>query len=64
MLKHPYSNFTSSEAWKIIQQSLEDLVVNNDIEIKTLPEYVIGYLVKNLSKNKLLLEDIKKENHF
>ncbi len=64
MIKHPYSKFTSSEAWKIIQDSFEDLVVNNDIEIKTLPEYVVGYLIKNLSKNKLLLENTRKEKQF
>ncbi|CAG8547619.1 16004_t:CDS:2, partial [Racocetra fulgida] len=42
----------------IIARLLEELINNQDIELKTSPEYVIGYLVEKL-RNKDLRDEIK-----
>ena len=49
--KTPYQQYRDTEEWAIIANSLKELENNQDIELKTTPEYIIGYLVENL-KNK------------
>jgi len=36
--------------WKHVKKAVRDLIDNKDIKINTHPDYVIGYLVENLSK--------------
>ena len=52
----PYSQFRKTEEWVIIEYLLKELEDNQDIELKTAPEYVIGYLVEKL-RNKDLFKD-------
>jgi hypothetical protein len=54
----PYIHYQNTEEWAIIAHLLEELISNQDIELKTSPEYVIGYLVEKL-RNKDLREEIK-----
>lgn len=46
---HPYSEFENSDLWNAIKDGLNDLIVNQDIEIKTPEDYVVGYLCKMIS---------------
>lgn len=41
-----------SELWEIIRQCLENLEENQDINITTNKEYVIGYICKMIFKAK------------
>jgi hypothetical protein len=52
----PYVQYKNTEEWVIIEYLLNELESNQDIELKTAPEYVIGYLVEKL-RNKDLLKD-------
>ena len=52
----PYSQFRKTEEWAIIEYLLKELENNQDIELKTAPEYVIGYLVEKL-RNKDFLKN-------
>lgn len=52
----PYAQYKNTEEWVIIEYLLNELENNQDIELKTAPEYVIGYLVEKL-RNKDLLKD-------
>ena len=52
----PYAQYKNTEEWVIIEHLLNELETNQDIELKTAPEYVIGYLVEKL-RNKDLLKD-------
>jgi len=47
-MNHPYKEFENSRAWKALREGLEDLVANQDLQITTAPEYVIGSLCKAL----------------
>ena len=57
-LNTPYTNYRDTEEWVIIEYLLKELESNQDIELKTAPEYVIGYLVEKLRNRDLL----RKEN--
>ena len=52
----PYAHYRDTEEWVIIEYLLKELESNQDIELKTAPEYVIGYLVEKL-RNKDLFKD-------
>ena len=56
----PYAHYQNTEEWAIIERLLKDLMANRDIELKTAPEYVIGYLVEKL-RNKDLKDQLKQE---
>ena len=47
----PYDKYKSTEEWRIIHQSLQELVDNDDIKLLTPNDYVIGYIVKQLVEN-------------
>ena len=56
----PYAQYQNTEEWAIIEYLLKELENNQDIELKTAPEYVIGYLVEKL-RNRDLLKSKEKE---
>ena len=49
-MKTPYDKYRNNPLWTVLEQGINDLVANQDIEITTVPDYVIGYLVKMLTK--------------
>lgn len=60
-MKHPYKEYESSKFWGIIKSSIEELVENNDIELQTPIEYVVGYICKNLLLIDMPVKDILQE---
>jgi hypothetical protein len=53
-MNHPYKKYVNSPAWSVLDQALTDLVANQDLEEITAREYIIGYLLQSLDKEKLL----------
>ena len=53
----PYTDYQDTEEWVIIEYLLKELESNQDIELKTAPEYVIGYLVEKLRNRDLLAKE-------
>ena len=51
MKNHPYRQFEDTNNWRIIEFSLNELLLNNDIELFTPKEYVIGYICMQLANN-------------
>jgi hypothetical protein len=51
-MKSPYDKYKSLKEWGIIEKALNGLIKNKDISITTNPDYVIGFLIKNLKKIK------------
>ncbi|MHB0998838.1 MAG: hypothetical protein ACYC27_06290 [Armatimonadota bacterium] len=47
----PYEQYRDSKVWKVLKEALENLVANQDIDITTEPDYVIGYLAEMLSED-------------
>lgn len=61
-LTNPYAHYQNTEEWVIVERLLNSLIENQDIELKTAPEYVIGYLVQELrNKDRLLIEGSSKQ---
>lgn len=48
-MNHPYKDFEGTKLWQVVDRAVTDLVENQDLEISTPREYVIGYLVKSLA---------------
>lgn len=48
-MKHPHKEYEASELWMLAKSSVKELVENNDIELSTPIEYVVGYICKNIS---------------
>lgn len=47
---HPYKKYESSPYWPVIRKLIEDLEDNNDLELQTLIEYIVGYICKGLEQ--------------
>ena len=47
---HPYTKYESLNIWRSVRQELNELIANNDLELTTAPEYVIGSLCKALDE--------------
>ena len=45
-MEHPYKEYENTPIWSIVGQAITELVENNDIELQTPIEYVIGYICK------------------
>ncbi len=48
-MKHPYSEYEKTDLWEIITKSIDDLIENQDIELTTPKEYVVGYICNMLT---------------
>ncbi|WP_146154198.1 hypothetical protein [Prevotella sp. oral taxon 376] len=47
---HPYKKYESSPYWPVIRKLIEDLEDNNDLELQTPIEYIVGYICKGLEQ--------------
>ncbi len=47
-MEHPYKEYEKTQLWRVIDQSLQELIKNKDLELTTRKEYVIGYLCQNI----------------
>lgn len=48
MSKTLYEPYKHNKIWKIIEQTIRDLENNQDIELKTSSDYVVGLIVKRI----------------
>jgi hypothetical protein len=49
-LKHSYTRYENSDLWNTVRQAVVDLIENQDLELQTREEYVIGYICKALER--------------
>ena len=47
-MQHPYKKYEQDKTWAIVNNLINDLLDNNDIELLTPIEYVVGYICKGL----------------
>ena len=55
-IKHPYKEYKQTHLWELLEKTIDDLVTNQDIELTTRKEYVVGYLCKIIKSD---LKNIK-----
>lgn len=61
-MEHPYKEYEATELWQPIRSSVEDLIENNDIELFTPIEYVVGYMCKKLSSAHISEEELPEKD--
>ena len=57
-MKHPYLDFENTVVWKELQSELEELIENQDIQLTTANQYVVGSICRRLRDAGLLREQI------
>jgi len=53
-MNHPYIKYENSQLWNVIKKILNESINNNDIELLTPEEYVIGMFCKCLEEENIL----------
>lgn len=51
----PYQEYRQTPIWPEIEKSIKELINNDDLELKTQIDYVIGYITKNLVDKGLII---------
>lgn len=41
-----YDEYKNSNEWEIVNKAIADLISNNDLQLTTTVEYVVGYITK------------------
>jgi hypothetical protein len=44
----PYEDFRGTELWRVVEQTIKDIVENDDLVEKTRRDYIVGYICKKL----------------
>ncbi len=58
----PYDKYKSTEEWQIITKAIQELIENNDINLRTPNDYIIGFIVKQLVDKQKDLQGFDKQN--
>jgi len=53
MSKHPYEEFEDTQIWEVCANAIDMLIENNDLQLTTRRELIIGLLCKEVSKLKI-----------
>ena len=54
MPEHPYVEFESTPAWMVLYKVILELEENQDLDLMTPKEYVVGYICKQLAEKGML----------
>jgi len=46
--KHPYVKYENTALWSVVKKAVDELIINQDIELTTKEEYVVGLLCKRI----------------
>ena len=49
--EHPYRAFEQTRLWELIEKVVTDLESNRDLQFTTAPEYIVGYICKQLANH-------------
>ena len=53
-MQHPYIKYEQAKTLTVVNYLINDLINNNDIELQTPIEYVIGYICKGLLDSQVI----------
>lgn len=57
MSSRPYDEYRNSALWSALEQTLGELIATRELAIDTAPEYVIGYLCRELLAKRVVTAD-------
>jgi hypothetical protein len=52
-----YDEYRNSALWSALEQTLGELIATRELAINTAPEYVIGYLCRELMAKRVVTAD-------
>ena len=52
----PYSEFRNTPLWSALERMLADLQASGEISIATAPEYVIGFMCRELAARQIITD--------
>lgn len=55
MTPRPFDEYRDAPLWDAVETTLNELVASSEIAVNTAPEYVIGYLCRQLQAKKLVI---------
>ena len=61
-MQHPYIKSEQDKIWTVVNDLINDLINNNDIELQTPIEYVVGYICKGLLDSQVIKGGVKGRN--
>lgn len=61
-MQHPYIKYEQDKTWTVVNDLINDLINNNDIELQTSIEYVVGYICKGLLDSQVIKGGVKGRN--
>ena len=61
-MQHPYIKYEQDKTWTVVNDLINDLINNNDIELQTPIEYVVGYICKGLLDSQVIKGGVKGRN--
>ena len=61
-MQHPYIKYEQDKIWTVVNDLINDLINNNDIELQTPIEYVVGYICKGLLDSQVIKGGVKGRN--
>ena len=61
-MQHPYIKYEQDKTWTVVNDLINDLINNNDIELQTPIEYVVGYICKGLLDCQVISSGGKERN--
>jgi len=53
--KRPFPDYRDTPLWRALASALADLEASREVAVATAPEYVIGYLCRELAAKKVLV---------
>jgi hypothetical protein len=53
----PFDEYRDSPLWRALARMLADLEASREVTVATAPEYVIGYLCRELAAKKVVRDD-------
>ena len=62
IMQHPYKKYEQDKTWTVVNDLINDLINNNDIELQTPIEYVVGYICKGLLDSQVISDGGKGRN--
>lgn len=58
-MSHPYKKYENTDLWKVVHVCINELLENQDLDLTTKEEYVVGYICKSIDE-KILKSKVEK----
>ena len=55
MSPRPFDDYRNTPLWSALQSAFDELVASGEVAVNTAPEYVIGYVCRELVAKKLIV---------